>query len=92
MRFPERYESGRPKVINSTGRKGSEGTQMRCYLGELGRPEQVLVTPAQRPKAFPASTKRGGRTGRSPAVTIAWPRPPRAIRNAVSSRTILADE
>jgi len=88
MRFPERHESGRPIVINKTGRKGSEQTETGCYLGELGRPNRVLDTP-DRPKATPI---RHPEPERSPAVTIAWPRPLRAIRNAVSSRTPLADE
>jgi hypothetical protein len=84
MRFPERHESRRPIVINQTGRHGSEQAGMASGLGELGRPNRVLVTP-DRPRATPI---RCTEPERSPAVTIAWLRPMRALQNAVHCATI----
>jgi hypothetical protein len=70
-------------VIHIAGVSGAAQIDMRRELGEWGAREMALATPDPRTKATPFAT----RTGRSPAVTIAWARPLCATRNAVQYLT-----
>lgn len=74
-------------VISNTQRSGAAQIHMRRELGEWGAREMALATPEPGTKARPRSPKR---TGRSPAMTIAWVRPLCASSNAVHSLTPLA--
>lgn len=78
MRFPERQESGRPKVINKTGRHGNGGMLMRCHLGESGA-GWVRLTPIPQARSVEPES--------SPGVTMSRVHHLNAIRNAVYSAT-----
>lgn len=55
-------------MISNTRESGAAQINMRRELGELKRPNRVLVTP-DRPEATPI---RFARTGRSPGVMMPW--------------------
>lgn len=67
-------------MIENSEESGASEIDMRRNLRELGAREMALATPNPRTQANPSSHNR---TGRSPAVTIAWPTPLYASRNAV---------
>jgi len=75
-------------VIESTRLSGAANGRVPVELGEwvslLRRPDGCVNTRLFRPKAQTDSLTR---TGRSPAVTIAWARPLCATRNAVQFAT-----